>query len=250
MPASSLTKRVVLLCVLVLPFLVYFIFVYNSEENFFQTLDYVGPPQITPQGDTLPYQVPPFGFTNQYDTIVHSQELRGKIYLANFFFTSCPTICPAMNYQVQQIQERFKNYQDFRIVSFSVDPEHDTPAVLRKYARDMRATPGVWHFLTGPKDSIYGTAPEFFLTAMKDSTAPGGFIHSQYLVLVDWKGRIRSRRDEQGNLKGVYDGTSQTEVNKLKDDIKVLIAEYEKWKSMQEYRASQKAKRMKQKTDE
>jgi protein SCO1/2 len=242
--SSSLTKRVVLLILLVLPFLVYFIFVYNSEENFFQTLDYVGPPQVTAEGDSVPYQIPPFGFTNQYDTTVTSQDLRGQLYVANFFFTSCPTVCPAMNYQVQQIQERFENYEQFRILSFSVDPEHDTPAVLRDYAQKMKAQPGRWHFLTGPKDSIYNTAPDYFLNALEDSAAPGGFMHSQYLVLVDWQGRIRSRRDDRGNLKGVYDGTSQTEVNKLKDDIKVLIAEYEKWKSVQEYEASKEAQKM------
>lgn len=238
-------KKAVLFVLMVLPFLVYFIFVYNSEENFFVTLDYVGPETVEErmvsgklQKDTVPYQVPPYRFTNQYDTAVGSADMQGKIYVANFFFTSCPTICPAMNYHVKQVQDRFMGYEDFRIMSFSVDPEHDQPEVLLDYAQEMGAKPGLWHFLTGEKDSIYATARDFFLNAMEDSTAAGGYLHSEHLVLVDWAGRIRSRRDEQGNLKAVYNGTSLDEVNKLKDDIKVLIAEYEKQKSIEEYRAS------------
>jgi len=242
---NSTWKRAVLLVLLVLPFLLYFIFVYLSEETFFEKLAYAGPERVVEHQengrtlrDTLPYRIPSYEFTTQHDTTLSDDDLRGNIYLANFFFSSCPTVCPAMNYQVQQVQNRFKGYDHFRIASFSVDPEYDTPAVLRDYAREMNAIPGIWYFLTGDQDSIYSTAEDFFLNAMEDSTAPGGFLHSQHLVLVDWKGRIRSRKDENGNIKAVYDGTSLDEVNKLKDDIKVLIAEHEKWKSMEEYRAS------------
>ena len=238
------------MAILVLPFLVYFIWVYNSKENFFKTLEYVGPPRVetyTKNGgvvtDTLPYTVPEFTFTTQYDTSLSQTDLKGKIYVANFFFTSCPTICPAMNYHVKQVQNRFKGYDYFKVVSFSVDPEYDTPAVLSKYAEKMEAIPGLWYFLTGDKEKIYQTAAGYLVNAQKDETAPGGFLHSEYLVLVDWEGRIRSRLDEQGNLKGVYNGTSLTEINKLKDDIKVLIAEYEKKKSMDEYRASKEERK-------
>jgi len=239
------------MAILVLPFLVYFIWVYNSKENFFKTLEYVGPPQIqkvlTEDGemvkDTVPYTVPEFTFTTQYDTSLSQTDLKGKIYVANFFFTSCPTICPAMNYHVKQVQNRFKGYDYFKVVSFSVDPEYDTPKVLRKYAQKMEAIPGLWYFLTGDKEKIYQTAAGYLVNAQEDETAPGGFLHSEYLVLVDWEGRIRSRLDEQGNLKGVYNGTSLTEINKLKDDIKVLIAEYEKKKSMDEYRASKEERK-------
>lgn len=240
------SKKVVLAALLILPFLVYFIFVYNSEENFFVTLDYVGPEKVmniekngTVITDTVPYQIPPYEFTTQHDTLLSSDELKGKIYVANFFFTSCPTICPAMNYHVKQVQDRFKGYENFRIVSFSVDPEYDTVEVLQQYAKDIGAIDGLWYFLTGERDQIYKTAnQDFFLSAMEDSTAPGGYLHSENLVLVDWDGRIRSRRDDNGNLKAVYQGTSLDDINKLKDDIKVLIAEYEKKKSVDEYRAS------------
>ncbi len=243
-------KGVVLISILVLPFLVYFVWVYSAEENFFVTLDYVGPREVI-EGqdeagntvyDTSYYHIPAWEFTNQHDSSLSSDELKGNIYLANFFFTSCPSICPAMNYNVQQVQERFKGYDNFRIVSFSVDPTHDTVEVLQAYEKRVGAKPGRWFFLTGDQDSIYATAADYLANAMEDSAAAGGFLHSENLVLIDWEGRIRSGRDDQGNLKGVYDGLSVDEVNKLKSDIKVLIAEYEKKKSTDEHRANKEKK--------
>lgn len=240
--------RVVLIAILVLPFLVYFIFVYSSKENFFVTLSYVGPVQEVVnnngQKDSVNYHIPAFEFTNQYDTLLSSKELEGNIYVANFFFTTCPSICPAMNYHVKQVQDRFKGYEYFRIASFSVDPEYDTVDVLAEYAQTMGAIPEIWNFLTGNKNEIYSTAQNMFVNAMEDSLAPGGFLHSEYLVLVDWEGRIRSRKDDNGNIVGAYNGTSLSEVNKLKDDIKVLIAEYEKKKSVDEYRASKNEEKL------
>jgi protein SCO1/2 len=188
--------------------------------------------------DTLAYVIPNFEFICQEDTTLSSDEMRGKVYVANFFFSSCPTICPAMNYNLKQVQDRFLGYDDIYFLSFTVDPEYDTPEVLKKYEEKVGAVNGRWYFLTGQKEALYKTARDFFVNAMEDSTAAGGFLHSEYLVIVDWEGRIRSRTDEQGNLKAVYNGTSPDEVNKLKDDVKVLIAEYEKYKSVSEYRAS------------
>jgi protein SCO1/2 len=243
---KKLVKGVVLIALLVLPFLIYFFFVYSAEEVFFVNLKYVGPEEVVQKEpgvyDTLPYTIPPFGFTTQDDTLLTDQDLRGKITLVNFFFTTCPSICPAMNYNVAQVQERFKGYEDFRIVSFSVNPEHDSVEVLKEYERLIGGTPGRWYFLTGDRDSIYKTANGFFLSAMEDVAAEGGFLHSENLVLLDWEGHIRSGVDEEGNLKGVYNGLETVSINDLKDDIKVLIAEYEKHKSVSEYRA-QKAKR-------
>ncbi len=246
MKVKGWVKGVVLVTFLVLPFLVYFILVYSAEENFFVTLDYWGPQEVVERvnekgetvPDTLEYTIPAWEFTSQDDTTVSSDELAGNIYIANFFFSSCPSICPAMNYNVQQIQERFKGYDHFRIVSFTVDPEHDSVEVLKAYEKTIGATPDRWFFLTGEKQEIYKTAKDYFANAMEDSLAEGGFLHTENLVLVDWEGRLRSSRDEQGNLKGVYNGLSPDEINELKSDIKVLIAEYEKKKSVDEYRAS------------
>lgn len=251
MSNTKALKRVVLVSILVLPFLIYFFFVYSAEENFFITLEYVGPrePVTTVDADgneivdTAYYTIPQWEYSTQDDSTLSSGDLKGKIYLANFFFTSCPSICPAMNYNVAQVQERFKGYGDFRIVSFSVDPEHDTVEVLKEYERKIGATPGRWYFLTGDKDDIYNTAETYFANAREDSLADGGFLHSENLVLVDWKGRIRSGLDKYGNVKAVYNGLSVDEINKLKDDIKVLIAEYEKQKSVEEYKESKKQKK-------
>lgn len=231
MKLKKLTQRAVLVVMLILPFFIYFTMVYSAEENFFQTLAYAGPTKV--QGtDTMAYTIPPYEFTTQHDTTLSAAEMEGKIYVANFFFTSCPNVCPAMNYNVQQVQERFKGYENFRIVSFSVDPTYDTVPVLQEYAEDIGAQDGIWYFLTGNPDSIYSTAEDFFVNAMEDESAPGGYLHSQYLLLVDWKGRLRSRTDDSGNVIAVYDGLSIDAVNDLEDDIKVLIAEYERVKSI------------------
>lgn len=242
-------KWVVLMAILVLPFLVYYIFVYSAEENFFVTLEYVGPREaveITEAGetrtDTQYYSIPDWQFTTQDDSLLSNEELLGNITLVNFFFTTCPSICPAMNYNVQQVQERFRNYEFFKIASFTVDPEHDSVEVLKAYEKRIGAAPGKWYFLTGERDKLYATAADYFLSAMEDEAAEGGFLHSQNLVLVDWNGHIRSGRDEQGNLRGVYDGLSIQSIKELKSDIKVLIAEYEKTKSVEEYRKQKKQK--------
>lgn len=247
MNRNIFNKKAVLIAVLVLPSVLYFIFVYGAEDTFFQTLDYVGPSKVVERvengevyQDTLPYQIPPFEFTTQDDTLLSSDEMRGKIYVANFFFSTCPTICPAMNFNVKQVQDRFIGYEDIYYLSFTVDPEHDSVEVLKAYEKEIGAVNGRWYFLTGEKSEIYKTAKDFFLNAMEDAAAEGGFLHSEQLVLVDWEGRIRSRRDDNGNLLAVYDGLSADEIGKLKDDIKVLIAEYEKYKSVSEYKASKK----------
>jgi protein SCO1/2 len=250
MSKNKFAKGAVLIGLLVLPFLVYFLLVYNAEENFFVKLKYVGPKQFVENADgtkdSLLYTIPSFGFTTQDDTLLTNKHLKNKITLVNFFFTTCPSICPAMNYNVSQVQKRFKGYEDFQIVSFTVNPEHDSVEVLKAYEKEIGATPGRWYFLTGERDSIYKTAYGMFLSAMKDSLAEGGFLHSENLVLVDWKNHIRSGLDDDGNLKGVYNGLETVSINALKDDIKVLIAEYEKEKSVNEYK-EEKAKRKKEK---
>ncbi len=234
---------------LILPFLIYFLFIYGTEESFFVSLDYVGHKKVEEKiidgesvYDTIYYQVLPWEFTTQDDTLLSSKRLEGSITLVNFFFTTCPSICPAMNYSVKQLQDRFEGYESFRIVSFTVNPEYDSVEILKRYEKKIGAKQGLWYFLTGDRNKIYQTAKNYFLSAMKDSTAEGGFLHSENLILVDWKGRIRSSRDKYGNLKGAYNSLSTGDVNKLKDDIKVLIAEYEKKKSIDEHRAEKAAK--------
>jgi protein SCO1/2 len=234
---SNALKRAALVSILVLPFFIYFIFVYSAKENFFRTLPVVGPRQVIENADgsidTVYYTVPLFEMINQRGDTLTRDDLMGKVTVVNFFFTSCPTICPAMNFNVKGVQERFKGYEDFQIFSFTVDPERDSVGALARYAQRMGAAPEVWQFLTGNRDELYALAQGCLVNAMQDSTAPGGFLHSESLLLIDWEGRIRSRRDDQGNVIGAYNGLEGVALGHLKDDVKVLIAEREKERARQ-----------------
>jgi protein SCO1/2 len=139
--------------------------------------------------------------------------MEGKIYVADFFFTSCRTICPVMKSQMLRVYESTKEMDDVLLVSHTIDPEYDTVALLHDFAERLGVESEKWHFLTGQKDSIYKVAQtSYFATAMQDNTEPDGFIHSGAFLLVDKKGRIR----------GKYDGTKEIDVNRLVGDIKRL----------------------------
>lgn len=242
---KSLQKWAVLVSILILPFFVYFVFVYSAEENFFVPLEVVGPPTVvqTETGwDSLDYHIPEWRFTDQHHELLSASDFQEKIYLASFFFSRCPSICPSMNFRIQGLQERFKGFKDFRILSFTVDPDHDTVEVLQRYAERMNAQDGLWYFFTGERDDLYRTAGHYLLSAQEDSTADGGFLHSEQIVLIDWEGRIRSRKDDNGNVVGSYNALDETQMRDLTDDIKVLIAEFEKEKAKREYRASKNKK--------
>jgi protein SCO1/2 len=219
-------KWVVLFAIMVLPIFVYLTFVYSARENFFVTLDY-----LEMEGTEEPYSIPDFQFTNQDGQLISNKDLKGQIYVATFFFSTCPSICPAMNFHLKELQDRFKGYPDFKLISFTVDPERDTPEVLRAYATKLGADTDGWHFLTGDREDLYKTAGDFFISAMEDATADGGYLHSESAIIVDWDGKLRSRRDDLGNLVGSYDVLSPTALKELKEDLRVLIAEYEKFKS-------------------
>jgi protein SCO1/2 len=243
----KIKKWVILVAILILPFLLYYIWVYNVKEIFFQSLEYAGPAEITEDGDTIPYTIPAFdGYLNQNGTSIDRSFFDGKITVVNFFFTTCPSVCGPMNFQLKdQIYDRFKHLDDFQILSFTVDPEKDTLEALKAYSLELgikERTPTVWNFVRGDKAETYALANAFLLSAMEDDLAPGGFLHSEMLVLIDWEGRIRSRLDEQGNLMGVYNALELLEVKDMVDDIKVLKAELEKDRSRREYEAEKAAK--------
>lgn len=227
------TARVVLISMLVLPVFVYLVFVYGLKDVFFETLPYVEMPELQegmPTGDTVAYHIPDFAFTDQDGNLLTRDSLRGKVFLASFFFANCPTICPAMNFNLLQVQKRFGGFEDFMLLSHTVDPLRDSVEALHKYAKQLGADPRKWKFVTGTQEELYTAAEAYFLSAFEDQLAPGGFLHSQNVVLVDWEGRIRSRKDDQGNMIGAYDVLQATQVNELEEDIKVLIAEYERYK--------------------
>jgi protein SCO1/2 len=145
--------------------------------------------------------------------LVTNETVEGKIYVADFFFTSCRTICPIMKTQMMRVYEKVKDDPEVLLVSHTIDPEYDTVALLHDYADRLGVKSDKWHFLTGSKDSIYYLAQtSYFVTAMEDEADQDGFIHSGAFLLIDKKGRIR----------GKYDGTKQEDVDKLVQDIAVL----------------------------
>lgn len=215
---STLKKALVLFALLLLPTLLYLVLT-TGKHNFVNL-----PHLVTESGDTA--KIPPFSFINQDGKIITNADYKGKIYVADFFFTTCPGICKTMTANMLRLQKEFEKNKDFYLLSHTVNPEKDTVETLRRYARDKGANTENWNFVTGSKDSIYKIAAAYFANASPDSLAPGGFLHSEFFILVDKEGNIRCRKEDDGNIKAVYDGTSEADMRKLKDDIKVLIAEY------------------------
>jgi protein SCO1/2 len=164
-------------------------------------------------GDTVYHTIAPFHFVDQDSALITNATVKGKIYVADFFFTSCRTICPIMKTQMFRVYEATNTMDDVLLVSHTIDPEYDTVALLHDFAERLGVKSSKWHFLTGQKDSIFKIAQtSYFATAMEDKTEPDGFIHSGAFLLIDKLGRIR----------GKYDGTKEDEVNKLIADIKKL----------------------------
>jgi len=166
--------------------------------------------------DTIYATIPAFKFVNQHGDSTGSKNLDGKIYVADFFFTSCPSICPIMQRNMLAVYNAYKNTGDVKIVSFTIDPKYDTPTVLKNYADKLGVTGNSWWFLQGNRDTVYKIAEKNYLVAVsKDSTVAGGYVHQGYFVLVDKQKRVR----------GSYDGTDPKQVAQLIDDIKTLKTE-------------------------
>jgi protein SCO1/2 len=195
----------------------------SSKKN--ETLAFVGAQQII-GADTIFHTVPSFRLLNQNSDSISNSDLAGKVYVADFFFTTCPSICPIMTNNLVKVQRAFKGVENFALVSHTVNPDYDREDVLKEYAAKMHADTTNWHFLTGTKEAIYNTAFHgYFANAGEDELAPGGFLHSEYFILVDGHGRVRSGYDKQGNVKGVYEGTNDQDVLQLINDIKKLLKE-------------------------
>ncbi len=214
----KLKKALVLFSLLLLPTILYLLL--TTGKHNFVNLPYL----VTESGDTA--KIPPFSFTNQDGKTITNADYKDKIYVADFFFTTCPGICKIMTGNMLRLQKEFKDNKDFYLLSHTVNPERDTVETLRRYARDKGADTRNWNFVTGTKDSIYKIAESYFANVMPDSLAPGGFLHSEFFILVDKEGKVRCRKEDDGNVKAVYDGTSESDMKKLIDDIKILIAEY------------------------
>ena len=166
--------------------------------------------------DTVYHTIAPFQFVDQDSAVITNADFKDQVYVADFFFTSCRTICPIMKTQLMRVYEKTQNEPDVLILSHTIDPEHDNVKKLHEFSGRLGVDSRKWHFVTGAKDSIYKIAQtSYFATAMEDKGEPDGFIHSGAFLLIDKKGRIR----------GKYDGTKEDEVNRLMEDIEVLRAE-------------------------
>ena len=171
-------------------------------------------------------KVPSFSLTNQKNNTINNNSYLGKVFLVEFFFTTCPTICPIMNKNMVVIQNQFKNEPNFGIASISVNPKTDTPDVLRQYAASLKVSNPNWHFLTGDQDYTFNLSTKGFeLYAAINPKIAGGFEHSGLFALVDKQGNIRSRRDDFGNPIVYYDGLEANGISILKEDIALLLKE-------------------------
>ncbi len=171
-------------------------------------------------------EVPKFEFINQDGVLISNSFYEDKVWVVEFFFTTCPTICPRMNENMVKIQNEFYGNLDFGIASFSINPKFDTPEILKAYAKNHGATLKTWNFLTGDQEKIYKLANTgFTLFAGENSNAEGGFEHSGMFALIDKEGNIRSRLDEFGNPIAFYEGLEPAGVKMLKEDIAILLKE-------------------------
>lgn len=169
--------------------------------------------------DTIPHMIADFKFVNQDSIWVSNETFSNKIYVADFFFTSCPTICPTMKKQMLRVYDKYKVVDQVNILSHTIDPLHDSVHVLKDYSERLGVASDKWHFVTGDEDVIYDLGEtSYMVTAGEDESAPGGYIHSGAFLLVDMDRRIR----------GVYDGTIPEQVDVLINDIDKLLKEYER----------------------
>jgi len=174
-------------------------------------------------------KVPAFKFVDQHGDTISNQSFKNKVYVVEFFYTRCPTICPKMNKNMLILQNAFYGNPNFGIASISINPTYDNQQVLLDYANKEGATLKNWHFLTGDKKTIYNLSKTGFkLYSGIDTKAQGGFQHSGLFALIDKNGFIRSRTVKVGEIENpikYYDGLNIGQVEMLKKDIKKLLAE-------------------------
>jgi protein SCO1/2 len=181
-----------------------------------KALPYLGN-TVYENGKPVYHTIRDFAYINQDSQSVTKDSLSKYVFVTDFFFTSCPSICPKVMKEMLRIHEAFKGDDRVRLVSFSIDPKRDTADKLKLYAQNIGADTRYWHFLTGDKDETLDLAADFFVAALEDPEAPGGFDHSGKIVLVDRNGHVRS----------FSEGTDPDGTPGLIEDIKLLLKEYE-----------------------
>ena len=164
--------------------------------------------------DTIYQTIPAFSYINQYGDSISNKNLDGNIYVADFFFTTCPTICPVMQRNMLNVYNAFKDSTGVKIISYTIDPQHDSVPVLKKYADKLGIAGNTWWLLQGHKNETYQIAKSY-LVSVQEKNPAGEYIHDGFFILIDKKKRVR----------GTYDGTDPKEVSKLIEDMKVLKTE-------------------------
>ncbi|GEO21964.1 hypothetical protein CQA01_24980 [Cyclobacterium qasimii] len=168
--------------------------------------------------DSTQHYIPDFTFTDQLGRSVGKEEMMGKITVVDFFFTSCPSICPVMSNEMERVQDVFRDEDNVQIYSISIDPEYDNQEVLFDYAKEHSATKDKWFFLNGPMEETYNLARcGFILPTISGGAVPEDFVHSDKFVLIDELGRIR----------GYYSGTKREGVDQLILETKILLHDKE-----------------------
>lgn len=221
---TSLKKILILVSLLAVPGFLYYLLT-EKGKNRYRPLEIFGPKQVaatfhTKHGEKIPdtiyHVIRDFKLVSNTGDSIGIPTDSNQITVVNFFYTNCKTFCTEMNAQMARVVAQYPNNKMLRFYSITVDPEHDTPAVLNSYASSLNANPTRWSFLTGDKDFIFELAKKDFLVdAFSGSNQSGNIVHSQMLILVDADKRIR----------GYYDSTSKEQVDKLIDEIKVQITE-------------------------
>ncbi len=164
--------------------------------------------------DTLYHKIKDFSFYNQDSLLVTNNTFKNSIYITDFFFTSCPTICPIMKSNLLKVYDSFKNNNKVKFLSHTINPEFDTIEILNKYSEKLGVKSSIWHFVTGEYSTLYDLAQtSYMVSALKDENEPGGFLHSGTFLLIDTNRHIR----------GIYDGTNDLEINRLIQDVNILF---------------------------
>jgi len=217
MKSLRILQGMVLLCILLVPVLI-FLFLKGFGSNSYDLPVFfekgVDSPFQECASDTTQHYIPDFAFTNQEGKTVGRSDMEGYVTIVDFFFTSCPSICPIMSDEMERVNDMFRDHPEVRIMSISIDPEYDTPEILQEYAAKHHAKAGKWDFLTGDKLETYRLARcGFVIPTIDGMGVPDDFVHSDKFVLVDRKGRIR----------GYYSGTDREAVDLLMLEAKVLL---------------------------
>ncbi|MDQ3290649.1 MAG: SCO family protein [Bacteroidota bacterium] len=189
-----------------------------SLPTYYPVIDESTELPVVKNGDTVFQKIPDFRFISQEGRTVTQADLDGNIYVANFFFASCQDVCKKMSVQMRRVNEAFKDVPQVKLISYTVDPERDSVAVIKQYAEMYQANPAKWLFVTGPKKELYTLAQNGYKVSAME--APGdvpSFIHSEKLILVD----------KEKHVRGIYDGTNPQDVDRLITEITVLLHSYQ-----------------------